>query len=105
MPKKIDKVNKSAAIREAIQTAPNAKAKEIVETLKAKGVKVTIPLVYYIKSQANKKMRKQKRAGAVTASKAAGMANPVQAVMKVRALAAEVGGMKNLKQLVDLLAE
>ena len=31
--------------------------------------------------------------------------NPVSLVRKVKALAVEVGGIKNLKQLVDLLAE
>jgi DNA-binding winged helix-turn-helix (wHTH) protein len=99
------KVNKSAAIREAFQANPKAKAKEIVATLASKGIKVTIPLVYYIKSHSRKKKRRQKREVAVSASRAAGMSNPVQAVIKVRALASEVGGMKSLKQLVDLLSE
>jgi hypothetical protein len=47
------KVNKSAAIREAMQANPKATAKEIVEALRGKGIKVTVPLVYFIKSHSN----------------------------------------------------
>jgi DNA-binding winged helix-turn-helix (wHTH) protein len=99
------KVNKSAAIRDALQANPKAKAQEIVAALAGKGIKVTIPLVYYIRSHSRKKKRRQKREAAVSASRAAGLSNPVQAVIKVRALASEIGGMKNLKQLVELLSE
>jgi hypothetical protein len=33
------------------------------------------------------------------------MANPAQLVLKVKQLAAEAGGMSNLKELVEVLAE
>jgi hypothetical protein len=34
-----------------------------------------------------------------------GVSNPVEVVLKVKALAREIGGIRNLKQLVDALAE
>jgi len=34
-----------------------------------------------------------------------GAANPVELVLRVKDMAREVGGIRNLKQLVDLLAE
>jgi hypothetical protein len=72
-----------------------------MDALDAKGIKVSYNQVYFVKV----KGRKAKRRAAFKATRAAGLSNPVEAVMKVRALASEVGGMKSLKQLVELLAE
>jgi hypothetical protein len=60
---------------------------------------------YYIKSQAKKTKRRQKRARAAAASATTKHGNPVEVVLRVKNLAREVGGIKNLKMLVDLLAE
>lgn len=95
------KLNKSQAIRDFLTEKPKATNREIIEALAQKGIKVSYNQVYFIKM----KGKKAKRKAAVKATRAAGMSNPVEAVRKVRVLAAEVGGMNNLKQLVELLAE
>jgi hypothetical protein len=95
------KINKSQAIRDFLGQNPKATNREVMDALGAKGIKVSYNQVYFVKV----KGRKAKRRAAVKATRAAGLSNPVEAVMKVRALASEVGGMKSLKQLVDLLAE
>jgi len=100
-----DGVNKSAAIREALAANPAAGSKDIVATLAAKGVRVSPTLVYFIKSQANKAKRQKKRAQVAAASEKTAHSNPVEVVLRVKNLAREVGGIRNLKMLVDLLAE
>ena len=100
-----DGVNKSAAIREALAANPTAGSKDIVATLAARGVRVSPTLVYFIKSQANKAKRKQKQARVAAASEKTAHSNPVEVVLRVKNLAREVGGIRNLKMLVDLLAE
>jgi hypothetical protein len=97
------KVNKSAAIREAIQTNPEAKAKEIVKVLGGKGIKVTVPLVYYIKSRANKAKRKVKRARVLASAN--GHTNAVTIIVGLKELASQAGGIGNLKKIVDAIAE
>ena len=62
-------------------------------------------LIYFVKSKASQKKRKARRALAEETSRQAGANNPVELVIRVKDLAREVGGMKYLKQLVDLLAE
>lgn len=49
--------------------------------------------------------RKEKRARVAAASEATLARNPVEVVARVKALARDVGGIKNLKMLVDLLVE
>jgi hypothetical protein len=97
--------SKAQAIRDAIKADRHAKAKEIVATLATKGIKVTTPHVYMIKSQLKQKQRKANRAKAVETSRQAGSSNPVSAVLSVRKLAMDLGGLKNLKALVDVLSE
>lgn len=98
-------VNKSSEIRAILEKNPKTPAKEIVATLSAKGIKVSQNLIYLIKAKTGAKRRKAKRQKAVAAGKSAGMTNPVQLVLRVRSLATEAGGIRNLKQLVDVLAE
>ena len=99
------KVNKSDAIREALAANPDANPKEIVTLLGEKGIKVTPTLVYYIKSKARQAGRKAKRARVAAQSESTAVRNPVEMVMRVKELARGLGGMRNLKMLVDLLAE
>jgi hypothetical protein len=96
---------KSAAIREMLAQDPNTPVSEIVSTLAGRGIKVTPNLVYALKTKARARRRRQKRQKAVQAGQNAGMVNPVALVLKVRQLAGEAGGLKHLKQLVDVLAE
>ena len=97
-------VNKSQAIRDALTANPKAGSKNIVAQLAEKGIKVSPTLVYYIKSQSKRAKRSEKRQR-LAASMNGRYGDPVALVRKVKTLAGEVGGIKNLKSLVDLLAE
>jgi hypothetical protein len=96
---------KSDAIREALKLHPDYTAKEIVAFLADKGTKVAPTLVYYLRSKARQVARKQKRARVAAGAVKTAHANPVELVVRVKRLADEVGGIGNLKMLVDLLAE
>ena len=98
-------INKSDAIREELAKNPKAGSKAITAALAERGIKVAPSLIYFVKSKANQKKRKARRALAEETGRQAGAANPVELVIRVKDLAREVGGMKYLKQLVDLLAE
>jgi hypothetical protein len=98
-------INKSQAIRDFLAANPQAGTKEVVAGLADKGIKVAPTLVYFIKSKANRAKRRAKRARAVESSRQSATADPVALVRKVRDLGREMGGIQNLKKLVDLLAE
>src|SRR5690349_21361079 len=97
--------NKSEAIREMIAQHPGAPSREIVSLLAGKGVKVRPSLVYYIKSKQNSQRRRQRREKVAATSERTGAADPVALVLKVKSLAREAGGILNLQQLVDALAD
>jgi hypothetical protein len=99
------KVNKSQAIRDFYASNPRADSKTVVAGLATRGVKVSPTMVYYIKSKMGQAKRKARRERLAESSRRTGAANPVEIVLRVKNLAREVGGVKNLKQLVDLLAE
>jgi hypothetical protein len=99
------KVNKSAAIREALAKTPGAKSREIVAQLAERGIKVAPTLVYYIKSKQSRERRKQKRKRAAGTTGWTGNGDVVELITKVKRLAADAGGIHNLKKLVDVLAE
>ena len=99
------KVNKSQAIRDFYAGNPKADSKTVVSGLADRGVKVSPTMVYYIKSKMGQAKRKARREKMAESSRRSGATNPVEIVLRVKDLAREVGGVKNLKQLVDLLAE
>jgi hypothetical protein len=98
-------VNKSAAIRELLAKDFHTPVSEIVKTLDQRGITVHPNLVYLIKSKAKAKRGRQKREKALQNSKELGVANPVELIMAVRQLSEKAGGIRHLKQLVDVLAE
>lgn len=98
-------INKSQAIRDFLAGSPKAGTKEIVAALAEKGIKVAPTLVYFIRSKANQAKRRAKRERAMESSRQSVTTDPVALVRKVRDLGREVGGIQNLKKLVDLLAE
>jgi hypothetical protein len=97
--------NRSEAVREALAQSPKAGSKEIITNLAARGIKVSTTLVYYVKSKQNQARRRARRAEVAATSKRTATTDPVELVMRVKQLAGEVGGLRNLKMLVDLLAE
>ena len=98
-------VNKSDAIREYLSKSPKATSKEVVAALAEKGIKVAPSLIYFVKSKAIHARRKASRESAAEGLRSSGMMNPVELVMRLKDLARDMGGIKKLKQLVDLLAE
>ena len=98
-------INKSQAIRDFLAGNPQAGTKEIVAGLAEKGVKVAPPLVYLIRSKANKAKRRARRDRAVESSRGMAAADAVALIRTVRDLDLRMGGIQNLKRLVDLLAE
>ena len=99
------KVNKSQAIRNLFAEDAKMDSKTVIARLADKGVKVSPTMVYYIRSKMNQAKRKQKRDRVAATSRLTSATNPVELVLRVKDLAREVGGIKHLKQLVDLLAE
>jgi hypothetical protein len=97
-------VNKSQAIRDYMAGNGQAGTREIVAGLAVKGVQVTPALVYLIRSKANKSKRRAKRKRFDESSRGSPV-NPVELFQRIRDLGREVGGFKNLKMLVELLAE
>lgn len=101
--------NKSEAIRGALADNPRAKGKEIVAALAAKGIRVQPSLVYMIISKQRRRQRRAKREAnrerMEAAMPSASGVVTIDMLAKLKSLAVEAGGMKNLKMLVDLLAE
>jgi hypothetical protein len=98
-------VNKSAAVREVLQKNAKAPVSEVVSTLKGRGIKVSSAYVYALKSKAKAKRKKAKREQVMATSNSIGITDPVKLVSEVKTLALRAGGLRHLKQLVDLLAE
>jgi arginine repressor len=106
MAKKANGVSKSEEIRRVLQANRSMKAKDVVNTLAEKGIQVTDALVYFVKGQMKgRKARKQKVAKTVAlVAETTHSVDPVSLILKVKGLAAEVGGMKKLKALVEVLS-
>lgn len=114
MAKKATSINKSEEIRQLMKANPAMSVKEIVTTLSGKGVKVTDALVYFVKGKLKgKEARKQQvsRKVAKVAEKVAKVVEPTKNVdipsiiLKVKKLASEVGGMGQLKAMVEALSQ
>jgi len=105
MAKKKSEVNKSAVVGEILQKNPKTPVKEVVSTLAAQGIKISGNYVYMLKSKAKDKKRKEKREKAVATSNDMGIIDPVELIRDVKGLALRTGGLRHLKQLVDVLAE
>ena len=99
------KTNKSQAIRDMIAANPKAKSSEIVTLLADKGIKVSSTLVYAINAKGKAKKRKQKREKVMAAGQGMVSGDPLELIRGVKALAAKAGGIRHLKELVDLLAD
>ena len=99
------KVNKSQAIRDLFAEDPKMGSKDVVARLAEKNIKVSPTMVYYVRSKMKQAKRQAKRERVAASSRLTASTNPVDLVLRVKQLAREVGGFKNLKQLVDVLAE
>ena len=105
-------VNKSEEIRAVFTATPTASAKEVVATLKAKGISVSENHVYGVKKTLGKKKpgRKPKAMATVKVAltKAVPSSNGVlgvgASITVAKAAAEKVGGWSALKEIVDALA-
>jgi hypothetical protein len=109
MAKKNDGVNKSEDVRQLLRANPEIGSKEVVAKLAEKGIEVSNALFYFVKGQIKgRKARKRKAQKAVTKVAEFSHVNRTDAVttiLKIKACAKEVGGMKNLKALVEALSD
>src|ERR1700757_1728789 len=105
MPNQKSEVNKSAAVREILDKNPKTPVKEVVSTLAGQGIKISENYVYMLKSKAKDKRRKIKRQKAMAASNSTGSADPVKLIRDIKQLADKAGGLRKLKEVVDVLAE
>jgi hypothetical protein len=99
-------VNRSEEIRKLLTANPDMPAKDVVATLGKRGIKITDSLVYLVRGRIRGRKGRRKKARQFVAKVAAtGNPDPVATVLKVKRWAGEVGGLKKLKALVDVLSE
>jgi hypothetical protein len=99
-------VNGSQAIRGILNDHPALTAKEVVGQLAQRGVTVRPSLVYMVKGSMRSHAGRRRRKAARLASVAdkSGIGDPVALIRDVKLLADRVGGMRNLRELVTVLA-
>jgi hypothetical protein len=106
-------VNKSAEIRALLKANPKITAKEVADTLALRGIRISPNLFYFIKgrmkgSKVRRRKRRQNVANIMATSGAT--AKPTSGdvlvtIKKIKGLAAEVGGLRRLRALVEALSE
>lgn len=101
---KKEAVNKSQAIRDALQAHPEKSPSEIAEELKAKGLDVNAQYVSTIKSNAKNKGRKTKlvRRGKAAAGRRRNDFGPVGAALH---FIREAGGLEMARQALQTVEE
>ena len=101
---------RSQAIRDYLAINPEAGPKEIVESLRAAGVKVTLGLASNIKYGGNRPKGKRGRKGRRSAVRVAVRRNGAAAVsvvelVEVKRLADSLGGLDQVRQAVEALEQ
>ena len=106
MAKKTNGVNKSEKIREVFKANPKMKASEVIATLAGKGITVNPALVYFVKgkTKGRKARRKHVKMNVGKVAETTNNADILAIILKVKRLAAEVGGMGKLRALVEALS-
>lgn len=102
MAKSKNGVNKSEEVRKLLGDNPALTAKEIRDTLAQRGIDVTGGLIYLVRGKMNAKKRRQTRDKVTRVT--SGQGDPVAIIHKVKALATELGGLKKLQALVEVLS-
>jgi hypothetical protein len=95
-------VNRSAAIRELYAQYPKLPVKDAVALLAQQGVGVTEALVYIVRKKMKRKARRQARVKTPMAVSTNG--DPLAMIKKIKAVAADVGGMNKLEALIEALS-
>lgn len=102
-----DSPSNSQVIREFLTDNPKASVDEIISSLAVKGTKVKRGLVYFVKGTLRSKKRRAKVAKTTVAAAPSsnGTTDALATIKQIQGLAAEVGGLKSLKALVDALSQ
>ncbi len=102
-------VNKSEQIRQMLRANPKVSAKEVKDSLEAKGIPISDKLFYLVKGKMlgkrSRKRKARKMVAQVAESTGTGSADALSTILKLKALANQVGGLRKLKALVDALTE
>ena len=112
-------VSKSQSIRDLLKVKPSISAKDAVAALAEKGIKIKLGLFYLVKGnvagrKGRRKKNKQKAVTMMTASTngdamttlpAKGKSDALGMIRKIKGLAAEVGGLRSLAELVEVLRD
>jgi hypothetical protein len=102
------KVNKTAAVKDALKANPKLSTRGISELLKTQGIDVTIGYVSAIKSKMRGKGKKKAAAAAPAAEAAPALpkdAVSVALLQKAKKMIKDLGGVKAAKQAIDALAQ
>ena len=106
-----ESVNKSEEIRTVFTATPAASAKDVVATLKAKGIEVSETYVYGVKKTLTPGKKKAPKAPTKTAAptkiatpSSNGRLGVGASIVVAKAAAEKVGGWAALKEIVDALA-
>jgi len=95
---------KSQAVRDYLSENPQASPKEVVEGLKAKGVKVKVTLVNSIKyKKPSKAGRRRAPSHRMATRRSSGLAVTVEQLHEVKRLADSLGGMAQIRQALETL--
>jgi hypothetical protein len=109
MAKKTNGVNRSEEIRQLLKANPEIGPKEVTAKLAAKGIEVSTGLYYFVKGQMKgrkaRKTKVQNTVTKVTEVTHTTRTDALSTILKVKACAKEVGGMKALKALVEALSD
>jgi hypothetical protein len=103
-------VNKSEAIRDLLKTNPKISGKDAIDALAAKGIEVKNSLFYLVKGKTLGGRRRRRTAAkngqvAQSSTTAAKQNDTVATIRKVQQLGNDVGGIKVLKKIIDVLSE
>ena len=104
-------VNKSEEIRKLLKANPTISSAEAIKTLGQNGVKISSSLFFFTKGKMKgRKGRRRKIRRQVASVMSNGAVAPAKSdvlgtIKKVKGLAAEVGGLKKLADLVAALSE
>ena len=106
--------SKSALVQAFLKGNRKMPAKDVVSAMAEKGVTVTEGLVYFVKGKMKGKRSQKKKAqkaavevvtATVSSTPALANGDALKTILKVKAFAAEVGGMKQLIALAQALSE
>jgi hypothetical protein len=102
-------VNKSEELRQLLKANPEISARDAVAALGARGIEISDNLYYFIKGKIKGRKGKKKKAQQVIAKVAEANNVPrsdaLATILKVKAVANEVGGLKKLRALVEALSD